>query len=133
MPILKPNAKLSTYAQLMASEVFPNTLSCAPMEPSLTKLISFVIGGLTLIVLKPKDSTVGTMKSLLNNKLTQFRLTHQILTKATLPLKHLLMITQQEKDVKAADKEDAGKEDVEETKKGSIKIPSNCHSLFQIY
>jgi len=52
---------------------------------------------------------------------------------ATLPLKHLLMITQQEKDVKAADKEDAGKEDVEETKKGSIKIPSNCHSLFQIY
>ena len=50
-----------------------------------------------------------------------------------LPLKHLLMITQQEKDVKAADKEDAGKEDVEETKKGSIKIPSNCHSLFQIY
>jgi len=50
-----------------------------------------------------------------------------------LPLKHLLMITQQEKDVKAADKEDADKEDVEETKKGSIKIPSNCHSLFQIY
>ena len=43
------------------------------------------------------------------------------------------MITQQEKDVKAADKEDADKEDVEETKKGSIKIPSNCHSLFQIY
>ena len=37
---------------------------------------------------------------------------------ATLPLKHLLMITQQEKDVKAADKEDADKEDVEETKKG---------------
>lgn len=36
---------------------------------------------------------------------------------ATLPLKHLLMITQQEKDVKAADKEDADKEDVEETKK----------------
>ena len=81
MPILKPNAKLSTYAQLMASEVFPNTLSCAPMEPSLTKLISFVIGGLTLIVLKPKDSTVGTMKSLLNNKLTQFRLTHQMPSK----------------------------------------------------
>merc|ERR1712172_257311 len=119
--------------QLMASEVFPNTLSCAPMEPSLTKLISFVIGGLTLIVLKPKDSTVGTMKSLLNNKLTQFRLTHQILTKATLPLKHLLMITQQEKDVKAADKEDADKEDVEETKKAQKKNPSNRHSLFQIY
>ena len=86
MPILKPNAKLSTCAQLMASEVFPNTLSCALMEPSLTKLISFVIGGLTLIVLKPKDSTVGTTKSLLNNKLFQQKTQqhqtqqHQILT-----------------------------------------------------
>merc|ERR1712086_1150751 len=121
-------------AQLMASEVFQNTLSCAPMEPSLTKLISFVIGGLTLIVLKPKDSTVGTTRSQLNNKLfqqkTQLQLTHQILTLATLPPKHLLMITQQEKDVKAADKEDADKEDVEETK--AQKIPSNSHSLFQI-
>jgi hypothetical protein len=42
------------------------------------------------------------------------------------------MITQQEKDVKAADKEDADKEDVEETKKAKKK-PSNSHSLFQIY
>ena len=41
------------------------------------------------------------------------------------------MITQQEKDVKAADKEDADKEDVEETK--AQKIPSNSHSLFQNY
>jgi hypothetical protein len=134
MPTLKPNVKLSTCAPLMASEVFPNILSCAPMEPSLTKLISFVIGGLTLIVLKPKDSTVGTMKSLLNNKLTQLQLMHQILTKATLPLKHLLMTTQQEKDVKAADKEDADKEDVEETKKiskKSVKSPQLISNLLK--
>jgi hypothetical protein len=48
----KLNAKPSTFAQLMAKVVFPNILSCAPMEPSLTKLTSSVIGGLTLIVLK---------------------------------------------------------------------------------
>ena len=42
-----------------------------------------------------------------------------------------MRITKQEKDVKAADKEDADKEDVEETK--AQKIPSNSHSLFQIY
>merc|ERR1711956_191847 len=132
-PILKPNAKLSTCVQLMASEVFPNTLSCAPTEPSLTKLISFVIGGLTLIVLKPKDSTVGTTKSQLNNKLfqqkTQLQLTHQILTKATLPPKHLLMITQKEKDVKAADKEDV--EETKKAQKNSVKSPQLISNLLK--
>ena len=52
-----------------------------------------------------------------------------------LPLKHLLMITQQEKDVKAADKEDAGKEDVEETKKrlniNSVKLPQLISNLLK--
>ena len=53
---------------------------------------------------------------------------------ATLPLKHLLMITQQEKDVKAADKEDADKEDAEETKKiskKSVKSPQLISNLLK--
>ena len=45
------------------------------------------------------------------------------------------MITQQEKDVKAADKEDAGKEDVEETKKrlnkNSVKLPQLISNLLK--
>jgi len=44
------------------------------------------------------------------------------------------MITQQEKDVKAADKEDADKEDVEETKKAqknSVKLPQLISNLLK--
>ena len=41
------------------------------------------------------------------------------------------MITQQEKDVKAADKEDADKEDVEETKKGSKKFRQIATAYFK--
>jgi hypothetical protein len=41
------------------------------------------------------------------------------------------MITQQEKDVKAADKEDADKEDVEETKKAQKKICQIATAYFK--
>ena len=62
MPIPKPNAKSSTFAHLTAKAVFPHILSFAPTEPFSTKIISFVIGGSTLIVQKLKHYTVSMMK-----------------------------------------------------------------------
>merc|ERR1719319_1784412 len=50
----------------MELEVFPSTASYAPMEPSLTRTTSSVIGGLTLIVLKPKVFSPSMKKLLLN-------------------------------------------------------------------
>ena len=66
MLMLRLSAKLSTFVPLMDKVVFPNILSCVPMEPSLTKDISSVIGGLTLIALKPRVFTEEMMKSVLN-------------------------------------------------------------------
>ena len=69
--MLKLNAKLSMSVLLMAKVVFPSTPSCAPTAPSSTKDTSFVIGGSTLTVLKPKVSTASTMMLLLNVRLSQ--------------------------------------------------------------
>ena len=66
MLMLRPNAKPSTFVPLTAKVVSLNTLSCVLMEPSLTKDISSVIGGLTLIALKPRVFTEEMMKSVLN-------------------------------------------------------------------
>ena len=66
MPMLRLIAKPSTFVPLTAKVVSPNTLSCVLMEPSLTKDISSVIGGLTLIALKPRVFTEEMMKSVLN-------------------------------------------------------------------
>ena len=66
MPILKLNAKFSTFVPLMDKVDSPSTLSFAPTAPSSTKTTSFVIGGSTLTVLRPKVFTVATMRSPLN-------------------------------------------------------------------
>merc|ERR1712123_475213 len=66
MPMVKPNAKFSTFAQLMELVVSLSTVSCAPTEPSSTRTTSSVTGGLTLIVLKLKVFSLATMKLLLN-------------------------------------------------------------------
>ena len=57
MPILKPIAKHSMCAQLMALEALPNTPFYAQMEPSSTKNTSSVIGGLILTAQKLRDFT----------------------------------------------------------------------------
>ena len=54
MPIQKLTAKYSTSVLLMDKGDLLNILSSAPTEPYSTKTTSFVIGGLTLIVLKLK-------------------------------------------------------------------------------
>ena len=66
MPILKLNAKFSTFVLLMDKVDSPSTLSFAPTVPSSTKTTSFVIGGSTSTVLRPKVFTVATMRSPLN-------------------------------------------------------------------
>ena len=66
MLMLRLSAKLSTFVPLMDKVVFPNILSCVPMEPSLTKDISSVIGGLTLTALKQRLFMEEMMKSVLN-------------------------------------------------------------------
>merc|ERR1711892_712184 len=78
MPMVKPNAKFSTFAQLMELVVSLSTVSCAPTEPSSTRTTSSATGGLTLIVLKLKVFSLSTMKLLLNMLL--------FLMKDTLPL-----------------------------------------------
>merc|ERR1711892_689337 len=62
----KPNAKFSTFVQLMVLVVFPNTASCAPTEPFSTRTTSSVTGGLTLTVLKLKAFSLSMMTLLLN-------------------------------------------------------------------
>merc|ERR1711892_976303 len=66
MPMEKPNAKFSTFVQLMVLVVFPNTASCAPTEPFSTRTTSSVTGGLTLTVLKLKAFSLSMMTLLLN-------------------------------------------------------------------
>merc|ERR1719412_1603166 len=62
MPIPKQNAKSSTFALLMVKAAFLHILSFAPTEPFSTKIISFVIGGSTLIVQKLKHYIVSMTK-----------------------------------------------------------------------
>merc|ERR1711892_447536 len=82
MPMVKPNAKFSTFAQLMELVVSLSTASCAPTQPSSTRTTSSVTGGLTLIVLKLKVFSLSMMKLLLNVLL----LMKLLLMKDTLPL-----------------------------------------------
>ena len=56
MPILLPSAKFSTFVPpiLPMRDLIVNGHFCVLMVPSSTKTTSFVIGGLTLTVLKLK-------------------------------------------------------------------------------
>ena len=56
--IQRLNVKCFTFVRKMALVVSVNIHSYVPMEPFLTKNTLFVIGGLTLIVQKPKGFTV---------------------------------------------------------------------------
>merc|ERR1711894_626967 len=91
MPIPKPNAKSSTFAHLTAKAVFPHILSFAPMEPFSTKIISFVIGGSTLIVQKLKHYTVSMMKLQPNALL----LLEKVPMMVTVPHQMMVMVPQQ--------------------------------------
>ena len=54
MLIPSPNVKFSTFALQMQRVDWPNTRSFVPMEQSLIKNTSFVIGGSMSIVMKPQ-------------------------------------------------------------------------------
>merc|ERR1711892_1650576 len=71
MLTLKPNAKLSTFAQLMELEVWPSTASSVLMVHSSTRTTSSVTGGSTLTAPLLRISTLSMMKLLLNVKLLQ--------------------------------------------------------------
>ena len=54
MLTLKPNARCSTSALLMARVALPSTPSSAPTEPSSTRNTSSAIGGSTLTAQRPR-------------------------------------------------------------------------------
>merc|ERR1719510_2161870 len=98
MPIPKQNAKSSTFALLMAKAAFLHILSFAPTEPFSTKIISFVIGGSTLIVQKLKHYTVSMTKLqpnvlLLPEKVLKMHMVLQLMnTKKLLLLKNVFLL-----------------------------------------
>ena len=73
MPILKQNARSSTFASLMTKEPFQLFLSSAPMEPSSTRTTSSAIGGSTLNALKLKIYTPWMTKLQLREKSLQLQ------------------------------------------------------------
>jgi hypothetical protein len=106
MLILKLNARLSTFAQLMVRVVWPSTASSAPTEPSSTRTTSSATGGSTLTATRLRVSTLRMRRLLRSGKLLllppQIRpLTEHRLPLATLPellllpqlLLHTLLVT----------------------------------------
>jgi hypothetical protein len=96
----RPNAKCSTFAQLMVLVVWPSTVSSAPTEPSSTRTTSSATGGSMLIVLnqllllKPKTlkSLLLVLRLMLLLPLLLMKVLHQNLMEHMLLLKLILLM-----------------------------------------